>query len=143
MYQVNTVDCTLQDTTYSGDWYCADMTVCEAGISASRSCIKTRGCAKYEQCVESSTIMSNYAVQVNGVSPGGMSIELSCCKSSTQPDDDAIAIDYNMICNEAGRGRGKISGSTSILMSIIIILLTIFIGNHRIDTADIYTKTEI
>ena len=106
MYQKLTVDCNAQDPTYTGEWYCANVKVCESYMSSKRQCMTTRGCAKEAECEFSAgntyagdTALLNYA----GKSPAGMTITPECCSNSKKFADDDGAVDYSVICNSSAR----------------------------------------
>lgn len=42
MYQGFTQVCQQLNPSYTGDWYCTKVDVCEFGISSSRSCMSTK-----------------------------------------------------------------------------------------------------
>jgi len=102
MYQTNTVDCTTQDPSYGGTWFCSNIHVCETGINPNRVCMSAKGCAKQEQCMNpDGGVLSNSPLLLNGVAPGGMTVTVSCCPSVPISTDDSTAIDYNLICNDS------------------------------------------
>eukprot|EP01038_Epipyxis_sp_PR26KG_P009634 gene9634-12972_t len=106
LYQSITMDCSTEDPSYHGDWYCSVIEVCESFISKYRTCIITKGCAKAEQCVDNSTSSGIYdggVVQVNGNNAAGMTIKVSCCQAQSFPNDDTAAIDYSKVCNSSNR----------------------------------------
>lgn len=128
-------DCTLQDTSYTGNWFCSQISVCEAYISDSRECIKSKGCAKEEQCTcvnsncQSTTLSSTDGSAVyagpltnSGENPGGYTIDIYCCQSKIFPSDDLVAINYNDICNSASKFSYSISFIIMMFVTILFIL---------------------
>ncbi len=89
LYQRITVDCSALNSSYTGNWYCATIDVCETDISPSRECnyiifkkqiiinycvigIRTRGCATYEQCFTDGGIYSGQTLyNANNQIPAG------------------------------------------------------------------------
>lgn len=121
MYQKLTVDCTAQDSEYTGTWYCATISVCEQYISSSRNCMTTRGCAKADQCddggnIYSGTALSNY--------PAGMTIKPKCCLNSELFASDDGALDYNIICNSSSKQLQVIGVSSMIVILAIVSMAT-------------------
>jgi hypothetical protein len=122
-------DCTLQDTSYTGNWFCSQISVCERDISDSRECIKSKGCANEEQCTcaDSNCVASDdgsYAGQLtnSGENPGGYTIDIYCCQSKIFPSDDLVAINYNDICNSASKLSYSISFIIMMFVTILFIL---------------------
>ena len=72
LYQQETQDCGDKDPKYNGTWYCSKVEVCEAYIPSVRQCIVSRGCAKEEQCVDSSgAVVGSQQIKISGNNPGG------------------------------------------------------------------------
>mmetsp|Transcript_16632 Transcript_16632/g.17997 ORF Transcript_16632/g.17997 Transcript_16632/m.17997 type:complete len:161 (+) Transcript_16632:186-668(+) len=117
LYQLLTQDCNDKDSSYTGEWFCAKMEVCENFISSERTCIVTRGCATAQECSSGSGFYSNQNIQVNGQNPGGMTVTVTCCSAYNFPSDDTIALDYSNICNSA---------SSNIVMSVFA-LFAVFV----------------
>ena len=86
-----------------------------------------KGCAKYEECANpSGGVLSDSPLLLNGVNAGGMKVTISCCKSVQIPSDDSIAIDYNLICNDATRSTTIVSHSVWMIASLAISLTFLF-----------------
>lgn len=125
-------DCSLQDTSYTGNWFCSQIQVCEAGISTSRECIKSKGCAKQEQCtcsgvnchIVNGELESEYSglVTITNQNPGGFVVNIYCCQSKIFPSDDLVAINYNDICNNASSASYSISFFIMGFVTILFIL---------------------
>lgn len=119
-------DCSLQDTSYTGNWFCSQIQVCEAGISTSRECIKSKSCAKEEQCSCTGDNCNNGAysglVEINAQNPGGFVVNIYCCQSKIFPSDDLVAINYNDICNNASSASYSISFFIMGFVTILFIL---------------------
>jgi hypothetical protein len=134
LYQKITTDCDAQDPSYTGDWYCATMEMCESYISSSRTCIRTKGCAKAEQCCSdgssscsssSGTFYDDSTIQTSaGGSPAGMTVKATCCKNSELFADDDSALDYTIICNSASR-----NGITAIALIAAVSVATFALTN--------------
>lgn len=134
LYQKITTDCDAQDTSYTGDWYCATMEMCESYISSSRTCITTKGCAKAEQCCSdgdtsctssTNTFYDSTSIQTStGGSPAGMTVKATCCKNSELFADDDSALDYTIICNSAAR-----QGLSALVSLAAISMVTFVLSN--------------
>lgn len=99
LYQLDLQNCGDEDPSYTGDWFCGVMKVCETYQPSGRECITTRGCAKREQCTDSSGGIFDGSTP-NGTVAGAV-LYPSCCQANSFPTDDAIAIDYSNVCNAA------------------------------------------
>jgi len=122
LYQQLTQNCNSQNPSYTGEWYCAKIELCEAFISESRQCVVTRGCATQSQCRYSPSSSGIY--DSTGLQVAGMSITVTCCLANNFANDDTIAIDYTQICNSAPTGFTY--PSLGMLVGATLILLTIF-----------------
>jgi hypothetical protein len=124
-YQLQVVDCADRNSTYTGDWYCATMEVCEQFQDTNRHCISTRGCATDSQCTDSSdqTLMTSPTnIYLTGATKiSGMTVKTSCCAANKFEDDDLIAADLSDICNSAPSSSGV--GSTLALICIVLALM--------------------
>lgn len=126
LYQKLTVDCNAQDPTYTGQWYCATIEVCEQYISENRQCMTTKGCAKADQCtVPTSTNVYEGNSVKNSADKlfAGMTIKPTCCLNSNYNSDkngfadDDGALDYGIICNSAGK---SMAFSASMILAITV-----------------------
>jgi len=124
MYQKLTVDCNAQDPTYTGQWFCAKISVCEQYMSSSRHCIITRGCAKEAQCMVSAGKLYSGTTLESATSqlPGGMTISPSCCANSAFFATDDGALDYDNICNSSGRGVSFSMAAVAALTALVSVV---------------------
>ena len=130
LYQRLTIDCDAQDPAWSAipgnTWYCATIEVCEQYKPESRACMTTRGCAKADQCkapggglYDGSAIVNTDTKQ----SIAGMTLKPKCCLNANSAGgkdgfaNDDGALDYDIICNSAGKG---IAFSASMTLAIIV-----------------------
>ena len=125
LYQKLTVDCSAQDPTYQGQWYCATIHVCESYISPNRQCMQTKGCAKEEQCLidgTSNAVFTGDSLHrtIDGVTsfPAGMEIKPECCKNPVDFADDDGALDYEKICNGAGK---SVTFSAALIIGVTVL----------------------
>jgi hypothetical protein len=129
MYQLLTQDCNAQDPTYTGDWYCSSISVCESFISGSRNCMQTRGCAKEAQCYttgskSTGSLYTGIALTNSGTElPSGMSIEPTCCLNDVAFADDDSGLDYDNICNSASKNIGISIALISCLVAAVSVYL--------------------
>lgn len=124
LYQLESFDCTAKDSSYTGDWYCSTMTICESYIDSDRDCVTTRGCAQESQCVDPSTseVYSDHKISTSSNQTyGGIEVTVSCCKAGDFPSDDALAIDMGDICNSASSLYTNV-GIVSICVALLVML---------------------
>ena len=128
-YQQVVKSCNELDTSYTGEWYCSKMEVCERGIiqlplrPAGRKCMTSLGCAKKDECTNPQTnaLYNGEPMYVNGALPGGMTIQPYCCLGPQYNNDDAN-IKYDTICNASHRTQ-----PSNILIGLLITAFSLFI----------------
>lgn len=120
LYQLIVDNCNDKDPSYTGEWYCAKMTVCESFKSSARKCIETRGCATAEECSPPSGMYDDTLIQPNGFNPAGMETRATCCSAYDFPDDDTVAINYEEICNSGSTNK---IGIKMVLFNALLCLL--------------------
>ena len=126
LYPAVAMDCSSENSSYTGDWYCSTMEVCEQFINKHRKCVLIKGCSTQQQCTNQQTnqIYSHEPLLppgANGLFPGGMTTNLHCCKAADFNNDDVVAPAYGDICNTGG-----LSSAPSILSFLGLIVATIF-----------------
>eukprot|EP00981_Chlorochromonas_danica_P008073 scaffold1962_cov180-Ochromonas_danica.AAC.8 len=103
--------------------------ICESFISERRQCVTTRGCATESECTSNGVVYDGQHIQVGGQYPAGMQITATCCDAHDFPDDDAVAIDYNDICNSAPSFRSQFTTTWSMVM-ITIASISLLLVNY-------------
>jgi hypothetical protein len=69
----------------------------------------------------SGTVYSDTVLETGyaGNEPAGMTITVSCCATSSTPNDDAAVIDYASICNSSSR---TVAGLSSLVAAVVVSL---------------------
>mmetsp|Transcript_31805 Transcript_31805/g.53662 ORF Transcript_31805/g.53662 Transcript_31805/m.53662 type:complete len:175 (-) Transcript_31805:272-796(-) len=138
LYETVVQNCNDKDPSYTDEWYCATMEICESFIDKARVCAVTKGCATKEECSTSSTTSGVYdstTVDVGGTNPAGMTITTTCCEAKYFDDDDEVAIDYSAICNSANRRVDAGSSGTTMTALLFVAVTTaimVLTGSGRI-----------
>jgi len=130
LYQQTVMDCTAQDKSYwpsKGQWFCARVAVCEQYMSPDRVCVVTKTCAKQSQCYDNGDPYTGKlydgTIQITsptGIFPAGTTVTPQCCMNPTMFASDDAVVDFDNICNAAGRTAHWGGGSAVAVWSLVV-----------------------